>query len=101
MNTNRQTAVIKGNNKESKMKITASNLIRWAGLSAMVAGILFVVIQTIHPPDILSSVTTSRWAIVHYLSHRHVPPRPARHYGDLRQASGRGRLAWSGRLSPV
>ena len=67
MNTNRQTTVIKGNNKESKMKITASNLIRWAGLAAMVAGILFVVIQPIHPPDILSSVTTSPWAIVHYL----------------------------------
>ena len=49
------------------MKTTASNLIRWAGLSAMVAGILFVVIQPIHPPDVLSSVTTARWAIVHYL----------------------------------
>ena len=50
------------------MKITTSKLIRWAGLSAMVAGILFIVIQTIHPPDILSSVTTGAWAIVHYLS---------------------------------
>ena len=59
MNSNHQTAVIKGNNHESKMKITASRLIRWAGLSAMVAGIIFVVIQPIHPPDILSSVTTS------------------------------------------
>jgi hypothetical protein len=49
------------------MKITASNIIRWAGLSAVVAGVLFVVIQTIHPPDVLSSVTTGRWAIVHYL----------------------------------
>jgi hypothetical protein len=33
------------------MKITASNLIRWAGLSAEAAGILFVVIQPVHPPD--------------------------------------------------
>ena len=33
----------------------------------MAAGILFVVIQTIHPPDVLASVTTARWAIVHYL----------------------------------
>lgn len=33
----------------------------------MVPGIIFVGIQTIHPPDILSSVTTARWAIVHYL----------------------------------
>jgi hypothetical protein len=49
------------------MKPTATNLIRWAGLAAMVAGIIFVVIQTVHPPDVLASVTTSRWAIVHYL----------------------------------
>jgi hypothetical protein len=67
MNANHQTTVVKGNNKESKMKITASSLIRWAGLVAMLSGILFIVIQTIHPPDVLSSVTTARWAIVHYL----------------------------------
>jgi hypothetical protein len=41
------------------MKITASSLIRWAGLSAMAAGITFVVVQPIHPPDALSSVTTT------------------------------------------
>jgi hypothetical protein len=64
MNANRQTTVIKGNNKESKMKITASNLIRWAGLAAMGAGIIFAGIQPIHPPDVLSSVTTGAWAII-------------------------------------
>ncbi len=53
--------------KESKMKITASKLIRWAGLSAMVAGIIFVVIQPIHPLDVLSSVTTTQWAIIQSL----------------------------------
>jgi hypothetical protein len=53
---------------ESKMKLTASKLTRWAGLSAMVAGILFVIIQPIHPADTLSSVTTSTWAVVHYLT---------------------------------
>jgi hypothetical protein len=42
------------------MKITASKLIRFDGLSAMLAGILFILIQMIHPTDILSSVTTSR-----------------------------------------
>src|SRR5438270_8655773 len=49
------------------MKTTASKLIRWAGLSAVVGGFLFVGIQPIHPPEILSSVTTSTWAIVHYV----------------------------------
>ena len=46
------------------MKITASKLIRWAGLSAMVAGIIFAGIQPIHPPDVLASVNTSALAII-------------------------------------
>lgn len=50
------------------LKITASKLIRFAGLSAILAGVLFIIIQMIHPADIVSSVTTSRWAIVHYLT---------------------------------
>ena len=50
------------------MKITASSLIRWAGLSALVAGICFVVLGLLHPPNVLSSVTTPRWTIVHSLA---------------------------------
>ena len=50
------------------MKITTSTLTRWAGLAAMMAGIIFVFVQMIHPPELLSSVTTSTWVIVHYLS---------------------------------
>ena len=46
------------------MKITASKLIRWTGLSAMVAGIIFAVIQPIHPPDVVASVNTGAWAII-------------------------------------
>ena len=41
------------------------NLIRWAGLSAVVAGLCFVVVGLLHPPNILSSVSTSQWVIVH------------------------------------
>jgi hypothetical protein len=46
------------------MKTTASNLIRWSGLSAMAAGIIFAGIQPFHPADVISSVNTSAWAIV-------------------------------------
>src|ERR671917_159697 len=46
------------------MKVTASSLIRWAGLAALVAGIIFAGIQPIHPPDVLSSVTTGAWVII-------------------------------------
>lgn len=46
------------------MKITTSNLIRWSGLSAMAAGLIFAGIQPIHPPDVLASVNTNLWAIL-------------------------------------
>ena len=65
MNANRQTTVMNGNNKERTMnKITAPNLIRWAGVSAMVTGIIFAGIQPIHPPDVLASVNTSAFIII-------------------------------------
>jgi hypothetical protein len=64
MNTSRQTIVVKGNNKERTMKITTPKLIRWAGLSAMVAGVIFAGIQPIHPPDVLASVNTSAFIII-------------------------------------
>src|SRR5437016_5909583 len=50
------------------MKITASNVIRCAGLSAVVAGLIFMVVGLIHPPHFVSSVTSSRWTIVHLLT---------------------------------
>ena len=50
------------------MKITGSDLIRWAGLSAMVAGIFYVIVGLFHLPNVLSSVTTTSWAIVHVLA---------------------------------
>lgn len=63
MNNNRPTTI-----KERTMQITTPKLIRWAGLAAMGSGILYIAIQAIHPLDVLSSVTTPRWAIVHYVS---------------------------------
>ena len=59
MNTNKNTLT-----RESKMKVTTPNLIRAAGLSAVVAGTIFAVIQPIHPPDVLASVTTSAFIII-------------------------------------
>lgn len=50
------------------MMITGSSLIRWSGLAAMVAGVLFISIQPIHPSDTLASVTTGAWAIVHIMT---------------------------------
>lgn len=60
MNTNRETSAT----RESNMKITPSKLIRWTGISAIVAGLTFAAYQPIQPPEVLSSVTTSAWAII-------------------------------------
>lgn len=48
--------------------MTGSNLIRGAGLSAMVAGILYIIVQIIHPTEELSSISSNSWAITHYLT---------------------------------
>ena len=60
LNTNRETSAT----RESKMKITPSKLIRWSGGAAIVAGLIFAAYQPIQPPEVLSSVTTSAWAII-------------------------------------
>ncbi len=46
------------------MQVTAAKLIRWSGLSAMAAGLIFAGIQPIHPPDVLASVNTSAFIII-------------------------------------
>ena len=46
------------------MNITASGLIRWSGLAAIAAGLIFAGIQPIHPPDVLASVTTNLWTVI-------------------------------------
>lgn len=46
------------------MTITPSKLVRAAGLAAMAAGLLYTVIQPVHPTEDVAAVTTSAWAIV-------------------------------------
>ena len=60
MNTTGKSSI-----KESKPKMTTATLMRWAGLSAMAAGLCFIVIGMFHPVNVLSSVTTANWVNVH------------------------------------
>jgi len=53
---------------EIKATITTATLVRWAGLSALVAGICYVLVGIFHPPNVPLSVTTARWEIVHILA---------------------------------
>ena len=54
------------------MNITAANLIRWSGVSAMVAGILYVFVGLLHTfvshYGGLSSVTNDVWVLTHSLT---------------------------------
>ena len=48
------------------MRLTTSGVIRATGIAAVLAGVMFVAIQPLHPPDTLASVTTDAWALIHY-----------------------------------
>lgn len=50
------------------MKVTNQNLVRLAGLSTLMAGACYVLVGILHPANIPSSVTTTRWEIVHLLA---------------------------------
>lgn len=44
--------------------MSTRTLTRWAGISAMAAGIIFAGIRPVHPLDTLESVTTTHGAII-------------------------------------
>lgn len=50
------------------MPITTDKLTRAAGLSAVVAGLLFIFVQLIHPDENVASVTTTAWTVTHLLT---------------------------------
>jgi len=50
------------------MTMTTSKLTRAAGLAAVVAGLLYIAVQPIHPAEEVSAVTGSAWAIVGYMT---------------------------------
>ena len=50
------------------MRITNENLLRLAGLSALIAGACYVLVGIFHPANVPSSVTTTRWQLVHIVA---------------------------------
>jgi hypothetical protein len=50
------------------MSITSSTLTRAAAIAAALAGLIYIVIQFIHPADEVASLTTQTWVTVHILS---------------------------------
>jgi hypothetical protein len=46
------------------MTIATSALIRWTGLAAVGAGLIFAGIQPVHPPDVTASVGTTLWVTI-------------------------------------
>ncbi|MBE7434579.1 MAG: hypothetical protein HS100_11740 [Anaerolineales bacterium] len=54
--------------KKSKAIMTTSTLMRLAGVSAMLAGLCFIIIGMFHPENVPSSVTTTAWVNVHIVA---------------------------------
>ena len=50
------------------MKPSSDNLLRLAGLAALLAGICYVLVGVFHPANVAVSVTTTRWQVVHVLA---------------------------------
>jgi hypothetical protein len=50
------------------LKISSVNLIRLAGLSALIGGLCYVLVGVFHPPNVPASVTTTRWQTVHVIA---------------------------------
>ena len=50
------------------MAITTTSLTRVAGISAATSGLLYSFVQFVHPVETVAAVTTTRWAVVHYLT---------------------------------
>ncbi|WP_411720162.1 hypothetical protein [Mycetocola sp.] len=50
------------------MSITSSTLTRAAAVAAALSGLIYIVIQFIHPPDVVASLSTQTWVTVHILS---------------------------------
>lgn len=50
------------------MKVTPSTLTRWAGLSAVLAGLGFIIVGIFHPVNVPSAVTTATWINVHIIA---------------------------------
>jgi hypothetical protein len=50
------------------VKPSSDNLLRLAGLAALLAGICYVLVGVFHPANVAVSVTTTRWQVVHVLA---------------------------------
>jgi len=63
MNTKGKTSI-----KENKTKVTTSTLMRLSGVSAMLAGLCFIVIGMFHPLNVPEAVITTTWINVHIVA---------------------------------
>jgi hypothetical protein len=49
-------------------QLTTTKLIRLGGASAVLAGVSYVLVGALHPPNVVSAVTSTRWADVHVIA---------------------------------
>src|SRR5512141_3184319 len=63
MNTKGKTSI-----KKNKTMLSASTLMRLAGVSAMLAGLCFIVIGIFHPLNVPEAVVTTTWVNIHIVA---------------------------------
>ncbi len=63
--TGRATAAAR---EDTTMKMSTPNLLRLAGLAAVIGGSCYVLVGALHPANVAASVTGTRWAVVHVLA---------------------------------
>ena len=68
LNASRGAAARTQQRRSSNMTITTTKLTSVAGLAAIAAGLIFILIQFIHPPENAATVTTVEWATVSLLT---------------------------------
>jgi hypothetical protein len=64
----RRHSPIDDRDKGHTVTVTTTKLTRAAALAAAASGLLFILVQPIHPPDEVAHVVTGTWRTVHVLS---------------------------------
>ena len=68
MTSETKTAPVAGRFAALDTQTRTTTLYRLAGLSALIAGTCYTLVGLLHPPNVASSVTTTRWEVVHVLA---------------------------------
>ena len=68
MTTTAPQPTTRSRTRSRRTALSTNTLLRLAGLAALLAGMCYVLVGLLHPPNVASSVTTTSWFLVHVLA---------------------------------